>query len=304
MALILEGQRIVVEKTYAQMAALILAAELNPFLWYKITDRGDNGLVFRAAAVDRLESTGIRYMLCPATYATGEDAYSNDWIGVWNATKQLSATEGQLCIWNGLVWVAGAVLGTVAPDVTMDEEENPVVSGWTVIPKASFTNHEYVEMIFNVIYDFENDWINRQFDVDNNEVGVTLIEAEDWEYDFNPVDYFDWNIKSKEGFYCYNNKIPAAVNNNIESALINNTFIEGIFNSEIGSLINNHVNKITNSSGWEFIGDCHNFNIVIENAVAIAPSLSIRYLVTNSSVGGTFDASVTEELVPITGTAE
>ncbi len=290
-------------RTRAQMEALITNSLLNTQTYYKITDRGDNGLLFRAAAVNRLESTGLRYMLCPATYATGADAYENDWIGQWTTTKGATATEGQLCIWNAHVWVAGATLSGEAPDVTI-EGETPIPSGWTLIPKSSFTNQEYVEMIFNVIYDFENDWINRQFDVDNNEVGVTLIEAEDWEYDFNPVDYFDWNIKSKEGFYCYNNKIPAAVNNNIESGLIGNTFIEGIFNSEIGSLINNHVNKITNSSGWEFIGDCHNFNIVIENAVAIAPSLSIRYLVTNSSVGGTFDASVTEELVPITGTAE
>ena len=152
MALELVGQRIVVQKTYAQMAALILAAELNPFLWYKITDRGDNGLVFRAAAVDRLESTGIRYMLCPATYATGADAYENDWIGVWNATKGATATEGQLCIWNGLVWVAGAIMDGLAPDTE--------TSGWTVIPKASFANHEYVEMIFNVCYDFDEDWIN------------------------------------------------------------------------------------------------------------------------------------------------
>ena len=159
-------------------------------------------------------------------------------------------------------------------------------------------------LIFNVIFDFENDWINKQFDADNNAVGMTKIEAEDFEYDFNPVDYFDWNIKSKDGFYFYNNKIPAAVNNNIESGLIGNTFIEGIFNSEIGSIMNNHIKAIKNSSGWESVLDCDNININIDGAVAIVPNISIRYITTNSNIGGTFDADVTESFDDITGTAE
>ncbi len=338
MALILEGQRIVVEKTYAQMAALILAAELNPFLWYKITDRGDNGLVFRAAAVDRLESTGIRYMLCPATYAVGADAYSNDWIGVWNATKQLSATEGQLCIWNGLVWVAGAVLGAVAPDVTMDEEENPVVSGWTVIPKASFTNHEYVEMIFGVTYDFANDWINKQWDGIDNVFGMSKSQYIDYyepeDETINLVDYCDWNnilLFGNNCFFIYNNSIDTITYNTCLGIISGNSgYVELSVNSNNGDVTNNAGNGIIayNSNNGLITGNSSdtisnnsNNGSIRNNVIAIiqvnsniggiennttvgAVDLQIANNSNNGTITGSWDADVTDAVVDKIGTAE
>lgn len=224
------GQRIVVQKTYAQMAALIAAEELNPFLWYKITDRGDNGLVFRAAAANRLESDGVRYMLCPATYAVGLDAYDNDWIGVWNATKQLTATEGQLCIWNGLVWTAGAVLSGDSPSTES--------SGWTVIPKATFTNSEYIEMIFNVIYDFDNDWINKQWDTKGNEIGCDFVTFNSAvELPANGCDITDWN-KSTDGNLFFNNDCIAISNNNCTDLYSNRTLTIINNNCTLGILEN------------------------------------------------------------------
>ena len=159
---------IVTELTYAQAAALIASGDLNLALGYKITDRGDNGLLFRAAAPDRLESDGLRYMLCPTTYqADYTDDNDNHWIGVWNTTRGEAAAENDLTIWNGLVWKAGAVLSGDAPD-----QEG---SGWTVIPKATFANGEYIEMIFGVTYDFENDWISRQWDNNGNRLGMAMV---------------------------------------------------------------------------------------------------------------------------------
>lgn len=231
---------ITLEKTKAQMEALIAADALNTQTYYKITDRGDRGLLFRAAATNRLESDGIRYMLCPATYATGLDAYNNDWIGVWNVTKQATATEGQLTIWNGLVWVAGATLSGDSPDTE--------ASGWTVIPKASFTNHEYIEMIFGVTYDFANDWINKQWDNKGNVIGCDLATFNGAvELSANGCDISDWN-KSTDSNLFFNNKCIAVSNNNCTDlhtnmALIitNNNCVGGILENNIPSVISNNL---------------------------------------------------------------
>lgn len=227
------ARTLTLEKTYAQMQALIASNGLDTQTFYKITDRGDNGLLFRAAATNRLENDGIRYMLCPATYATGADAYSNDWIGVWNATKQATVTEGQLTIWNGLVWVAGAVLSGDAPDVE--------ASGWTVIPKASFTNNEYVEMVFNVSYDFDEDWINKQWDENDNHLGCPspIWESEWGDISFNPVDVSDWNF-STSGFNMYGNHCHAIWNNSNHGDIaknINCSYITNNYNN--GAISNN-----------------------------------------------------------------
>ena len=77
---------IVTELTYAQAAALIASGDLNLALGYKITDRGDNGLLFSAAAPDLLESDGLRYMLCPTTYqADYTDANGNHYAKLFHS---------------------------------------------------------------------------------------------------------------------------------------------------------------------------------------------------------------------------
>ena len=148
----------VIEATKAEVDALIADGGLTVGAMYKISDKGDNGMAFIAVSESKLSNEGVRFMLCPSTYAVTVDEYSNDWIGVWNATK--TPTEGQLTIWNGFVWQAGETLSGDAPS------ENG--SGWTVIPKSSYSNHEYTEMLFGVWYDFENDWICKQWDGNGN----------------------------------------------------------------------------------------------------------------------------------------
>jgi hypothetical protein len=286
---------ILVSKTYVEMEALIAAAELNPFLWYKISDRGDNGLVFRAAAPNRLENEGIRYMLCPATYATVVDDYDNDWIGVWNSTKQASATEGQLTIWNGLVWIAGAVLSGDSPDTE--------ASGWTVIPKASFTNHEYIEMIFGVTYDFENDWINKQWDGNQNKIGFSKnLNDRNYNFNYNPVDVFDWNFISFPDALFFNNQMQYCKNVLVEGGIFYNNICESMENVIVNRLQDNtcaiyNVSKIQEVSG--------NTCLVIYDVIGIGAGLvSIMSNKNNGSITGTFDADVTDTVVDKIGTAD
>jgi len=277
---------IVTEKTYSEMAALIAASELNLALSYMITDRGDNGLLFRAAAPNRLENDGLRYMLCPATYAMVSDAYENDWIGVWNATKQVAATEGQLTIWNGLVWAAGAVLSGESPDTE--------ASGWTVIPKASFTNHEYVVMIFGVTYDFENDWIFKQYDAHNNVFGV---ESGGFDEDDNPVDLCDWNLSSSGikfinniCWYISNNSNAGDISNNSNAGYISNNSNAGNieYNSNAGYISNNsNAGNIEYNSNIGEIGSNSNAGRIYYNSNAgyIKNNINGTNIDFNSNIG-------------------
>ena len=195
----------VIEATKSEIDTLIADGGLTVGAMYKISDKGDNGMAFIAVSESKLSNEGVRFMLCPSTYAVTVDEYSNDWIGVWNATK--TPTEGQLTIWNGFVWKAGAVLSGDAPDTE--------ASGWTVIPKASFTNHEYVEIIFGVTYDFEGDWINKQRDGYGNVLGLDKAFYIWWyqpEEVVNLIDFCDWNMNTS-GFIFANNKCHYIYNN-------------------------------------------------------------------------------------------
>ena len=273
---------IVTELTYAEAAALIASGDLNLALGYKITDRGDNGLLFRAAAPDRLESDGLRYMLCPTTYqADYTDDNDNHWIGVWNTTRGAAAVENDLTIWNGLVWKAGAVLSGDAPD-----QEG---SGWTVIPKATFANGEYIEMIFGVTYDFEGDWIDKQWDNSGNVFGLT---KDMYEYVYSPggdypniVDYCDWNLAT--GGYVFANNRCFYICNNSNSGDI-------YTNSNSGEISNNSNNgEISNNSNG---GEIYN------NSSTAACSITRN--INNGEITGVWNSDVTDTVVDKVGTAE
>lgn len=286
------ARTLTLERTKAQMDALIAQSLLNTQTYYKITDRGDRGLLFRAAAVNRLESDGIRYMLCPTTYAVGLDAYDNDWIGVWNATKQATATTGQLCIWNGLVWVAGETMDGNAPDTE--------TSGWTVIPKASFTNHEYVEMIFGVTYDFENDWISKQWDKYDNVFGATkLFYLMIFGDEINRIDYCDWNMGSAENHFLFRNHCFACFNNSNEFIYENNVWVISN-NSNTGAISNNRsIGSISSNSNQGEISNNSNHGSILSNSNDgdISKNSNVGSILNNSNIGDIKNNSNTDNII-------
>jgi len=307
-------RKITLEKTYAEMQGLMVANALNTQTNYKITNRGDRGLIFRAATVNRLENDGIRYMLCPTTYAAITDDYGNVWIGIWNTVKQATAVENNLTIWNGLVWKAGATLVGTAPDTAE--------SGWTVIPKESFANHEYIEMIFGVSYDFANDWITKQWDNRGNKFGLDyatfLINASDFVTDGIPIanliDWCDWNnqgmslneysfIFNNDTSFIYSNKGNGMVVYNITPTIMFNYcgFIWG--NDVTTQIVGNKCGDITFCIGIDQISNNRN-NGPIENCISVSETpIAIFNCVNNGRISGTFDADVTDTIVDKIGTA-
>lgn len=240
-------KNITIDVTYAELTALIAVNGLFQGVNYLITDRGDRGLLFKAASTSQLEIQGTRYMLCPASYAIGADTHDNNWIGVWNNSK--TAILNDLAIWNGQVWkcILAVTEPLTAPDV------NAV--NWVLVPKATFANFEYIEMIFTVSYDVANDWISKQWDNKGNCFGISYDSEHNEEYGKfygkNYCDISDWNTGN--GITpLHNNKCIGIVNNVFEDGngafdnSLNGT-IEGnkcsgsISKNEISGNINNNI---------------------------------------------------------------
>ena len=238
-----------IEKTYAEAVIAIGNGTLVPGATYKITDRGDLGLFFTAISTTQFAATGTRLMLCPATYAPVADGNGNTWIGVWNDTK--AANVNELAIWGGKVWnnLTGAI-GTADNDVNLDGVN------WAEVTKVGFVNGEYIEMSFGVQFDWENDWISKQWDGGENVVGIDYLrEINDEELGFNVCDVTDWNIGTIDYFRFYNNQCPLGIYNNVSTG--------GIYRNAVEKIINNasDVEIYENKSNESIDNNSLNYNI-------------------------------------------
>lgn len=72
--------------TYAQLLTLANTSKLDPGRYYKITDRGDRGIILQALSGTLLNRTGIRLMLCPKKALYDYDPSSTS-LGVWRNHK-------------------------------------------------------------------------------------------------------------------------------------------------------------------------------------------------------------------------
>lgn len=247
---------VIQNKTYAQILTAIGASTLSSGITYKITDRGDRGLFFKATSDNELSRTGVRYMLCPATYQITTDGSGNSWIGVWNSTKSVSI--GQLTIWGGLVWSnLTGLIGSSVDDFSLDG------TNWAVISKASFSNNEYIELQFNVSYDVINDWIERQWDGNGNIFGIDFAVGGG---DPNLCDVSDWNFGTFAEFY--NNTAWGFYNNSNDGKVIRNRVNSLIAdNSNGGRILDNIVgNNVYNNSNVGDIQDNYTHHSIENNS--------------------------------------
>ena len=194
-------------------------------------------------------------------------------------------------------------------------------SGWTVIPKSSYSNHEYTEMLFGVWYDFENDWICKQWDGNGNVFGVDKTTFDALYGGDNLVEYCDWNYATS-GFmfanntchYCYNNSNNGYIYNNSNNRFIsynsnsgnisynrNSGYIHN--NSNSGEIYNNSNNGgiYNNSNNGEIYGNNNNGGINDNSSTA---TCNITHNINNGSITGVWEADVTDTVVNKEGTAE
>jgi len=228
----------------------VSAANSNSLLhgsWYRIIDRPsfsarpaavDNGIILQATSEGTLSKSGIRRMLVPYDYSikTGQS-------GVAQVGMEVLAND--TVIWGGMFWIndSGSTQ-TVAID-----DDITISAGFTLIHKVGdpFSSIAYVEKEFEVVYDFENDWVEQQRDGSGNVVGMDFFS---WQeivgYSYNPCDCADWNYATS-GRLFFNNKATTLMNNASGSIYNNsfsldlkgNAFKDGIFENTGVSLANN-----------------------------------------------------------------
>ena len=275
------------EVTYSEAQTLIDADGLVPGTMYKITDRGDRGILLTAISANKLSITGHRIMLCPATYAT-----TGIWKGIWRAA--LLPSIGDLVIWDAHVYENNTGAVGTAPDGD--------AVNWTIVPKTSFSNGEYTEFVFGIVYDFSSDWISEQWDDSGNRIvidegynqltfdGLTTNEYVN-ETDWNYLGYQD---ESGDNVFA-NNKCYGYIKNNIQA---DGTPCDIVHNRNAGGIYNNTCSQIDNNTneGGIFDNTCHGVSDN-SNMGDISGNTNTGSILSNSNDRGIIDNSNAGDIV-------
>lgn len=257
------------EVTYAEAQDLVASDSLIKGSLYKITDRGDLGIYLVAVENNKFEEEGVRNMLIPNVDLIEGSTY-------WYPSQVIYNT-GSNTVFEGFVYES-------LVDGNLETPSNDQVN-WQLIPK-SIDNDEYVSKTFGVLYDFEDDWINLQWDEYDNKVGHSkhivpsiysenLVDITDWwlfEYinSYSEVDSgYDYVYNNRaHGIYgnilkhdggpgilhdneCFNGTIVgnSAPSGSLHLGFYGNSVLNGINNNtSITSIINNHCDLISGNS--------------------------------------------------------
>jgi hypothetical protein len=258
-----------VEVTYAAAEALVAGSTLIPGTLYKITDRGDRGIFLNAISVNQFALEGQRLMLVPTTYET-----TGIWLGIWRAG--LLPSIGDLVIWDAHVYENNTGAVGTAPDGD--------AVNWTIVPKTSFSNGEYTEFVFGVVYDISEDWISEQWDDSGNRI---IIDKALNVLDFDGlstneyVDQTDWNYlghQSDDGTNVFsNNTCYGWIKNNIQA---DGSFCNIYSNINAGGIENNRSSFINNNENDGAISN--------NTCQQIADNTNKGDISVNSNTGGIF----------------
>jgi hypothetical protein len=262
---------------------------------YEITDRGDRGIFLTAISPNKLSTNGHRLMLCPTTYAT-----TGIWKGIWRSA--LLPSIGDLVIWDAHVYENNTGAVGTAPDGD--------ATNWTIVPKASFSNGEYTEFVFGIVYDFSSDWISEQWDDSGNRIVIDegynqltfdglatneYVNETDWNYlghqnesgtnvfaNNTCYGYIKNNIKA-DGTPCniFNNRNAGGIYGNTCIYIDNNTNEGGIFsntcqgisdNSNMGGISgNSNTGDIeSNSNDRGITGNSNDGDIIMNYCVGLS----------------------------------
>lgn len=207
--------------TQAKLDTLVSRGTLETGKSYEIKG---TGITLTAISGSEFDSFATRTMLVPKTYKV-ESLDGNAWEGVWHISKTVSS--GDLMIWGGLVWknLTGAI-GTATNDIALD------AVNWIVVPKDSFSNSEYIERNFKIIYDYANSWVVKQWDTNGNEFGISYEYYQQAGFFANPVDISDWNYTQDDvtNVLMANNKV-IGIWNNVEGVMITGNIFNGIISN-------------------------------------------------------------------------
>lgn len=269
-----------VEITYSELDALKTAETLVPGTFYKITDRGDQGIVIQALSTTELSQQGVRFMNCPITYQT-----TGLFLGVWHTG--LTPVAGEKVIWGGKVFVNRfGNVGTVETDVKLHGDD------WTEVSKPAYgeTNANYTTLQFSVIYDFENDWIAKQWDKYNNVLGCDYATEQEFAgFGYNPTDISDWNMATNPANIFTDNNCYGVYNNATGDTIERNICFSIYENTCSGSIVNNnisHLNSISKNTCSSIYKNKNNGTISLNtNTNEISHNINNGFIQLNSNTG-------------------
>jgi hypothetical protein len=239
---------LLISTTRADLLSKISADRIIPGTRYHITDAQATNIPYAYSTEvwvvgltsNTVSIEGEREHFYPRTesYIIGTDPDSNYWIGVWHQTKTVVA--GQKCVWGGKCWVnTTSNIGTFITSSDLDTTD------WDLIDPSSFTNGEYVKTIFSVNYNIFTDWICKQNDVRNNEIGSPEMDV-----DFNPCDITIWN----HPFFKDNKCVGGVINDATNSIYLNKTS-SSIYRNFCETIVSNNCNSISDNSCYIIRGN-------------------------------------------------
>lgn len=261
------------EVTYAEAAAKIAANTLVKGKMYKITDRGDLGIFLEAISENQFNQEGSRLMLIPNSNVVGYYAF-------WKASMSAGDVGGI----GGYVKRKGIVYQNVTGDNNSEPTPN-ITNDWEPILKTSFSNGEYIEKWFGIIYNVATDWISKQWDEFGNIVGIPS-PYQSFDSLYNPADVTQWECASSwttpPARLMYNNNCAGGIIDNYTSGacdgvfkIYNNTTTGAIIENGVGCLEGISFNIAENIQSN--IGDGEKVNIYYNN---------VKGSINNNTIGG------------------
>jgi hypothetical protein len=214
--------------TRAEAEALVDTSGIEVGAQYFISDRG---ILLIGVSQDTFSSFGSRLMpiVLPSYYGP---SFPAGHLGIYDTT--LTPSIGNTVLWGGRVWenTSGNV-GSIVSEITLSPLD------WAQIATSNTTY--YVEKVFSITYDFQNDWVSSQSDDQGNTFGIPFDLETTLTYGYNWCDLSDWGKPFMLRNICYgafNNKGILVVNNKIPGHISENGG-DVVFNTNLGDIHQN-----------------------------------------------------------------
>ena len=245
----------VITRDYADVLALANASELEKGGVYYLADK-DITLTAITSMTFCLEGCRTMRIVKNDFYQLGTFSGVNK-LGVWNTS--LTPIANDIAVWGGKCWFNNSGnVGSAVDDTALDSE-------WTITPTDN--NNYYEDKSFFILYDFFNDWVNKQFDDRGNVLGIKY----DASLTYNPVEISDWgniNIYRNICVGVYNNSNNAEIyDNRILGAIYSNSNSGNIaFNNNEGGIFDNtNTDAIVRNSNKGVISGNSNQGAIVVN---------------------------------------
>ena len=222
------------EITYANLLAKVNSNTVEQ-KFYKITDRGDTGLILFGTDENHISLSGWGGFLNPDYQCQGDYSgvealtgvpLTNTCQGVWYTLFEASYSTGDIVIWNGIHYQIidwDAVDGN-SPDINS--------TAYQILPKT-LPGMGYIEEWDDIQFDIVNDYLCYRSDKRGNKV------YDSWYYGNGSLNYFQWG----------NNAVMSNIVYGIYNCINNKGSIYGNLLSDVG------VNVATYNSNFGNIGN-------------------------------------------------